>query len=463
MVDHYSESELKLLAILPSITAPLSVLGASMIIFMIVNQKMSSERRLNHRLLLAISATDLITSSVNMLGPLPVRDDVGAYMAMGNVTTCSASGFLIHFFFARALYNMALMWTFLCQIRYELREEDIADKYDRRIHVVAIGYPLITGIVGLVLEVFNPVSNLGLLKCYIAPYPPDCEREDSQVECTRGEMARPYLVVATLIPVIIVVGFLFTSTFLVWWTVRQHAIQARRTSQFNVQSSMFRDVSIQSIMYGIFFFNSYVWVLINPVVDVTIGRESSKLRVIARFLSEIFYPSQGLWTWLIFIRPRYLRIRTNFEEQSLAWVLRETVFGEKLDHAKYSKTPRSVLMRQGSQQNLERQKSWRTLSSSSLKRANGGDGGGGGGADTHVPANFQDTDVGTNAAPGSGTRRSGTVPSSHSFQDSFGSITTPNSIEIHNPSDSVVLERTMPTSSPIVDWDPSVLAKNEQQ
>jgi hypothetical protein len=209
-----------------------------MIIFMIVKQKKNaSERRLYHRLLLAIAGTDGITSSIYMLGPLPVRDDVGAYMAKGNVTTCTTYGFLIHFFLTSAIYNMGLMWTFLCQIRYDLREEVIAEKYERKIHVVAIGFPLLTGIVGLILQVFNPVNSLGLLKCYITAYPPDCDMEDSDVECTRGSMARPFLVFGALIPVLIVVGFLFTATFLVWWTVRQHAIQTSRSAQFNVPSS----------------------------------------------------------------------------------------------------------------------------------------------------------------------------------------------------------------------------------
>jgi hypothetical protein len=432
MVDRYSESELKLLAILPSITAPLSFLGASMIIFMIVNRKMSSDRRLYHRLLLAIAATDLLTSSVTMLGPLPVRDNVGAYMAKGNVTTCSASGFVNHFFGANVLYNLGLMWTFLCQIRYELREEVIAKKYERQIHVVAIGYPLMTGILGLVLQVFNPVNSMGLLKCYIAAYPPDCDLKDSPVKCTRGEMALPYLVVVTLIPTFLVVGSLFIATFLVWWTVRQHAIQARRTSQFNVQRNMSREVAIQSIIYGIFFFNNYVWVLIDPVVDVMIhGGGHSHMRVIVRVISEIFYPSQGLWTWLIFIRPRYLRIRTTCKEQSFTWVLRETVFGERLDHSKYMNTPRSATMRIKSQPQGQGQKS---------KKIRSGASGGGDGGDDAVSTLLESSGDG-NQSPPSNIKMDTTI-SGESL---------------------VLLERTTTTSSS-VRWDSSLLTtKDEEQ
>jgi hypothetical protein len=426
-----------------------------MIIFMIVKQKKNaSERRLYHRLLLAIAGMDVITSSIYMLGPLPVRDDVGAYMAKGNVTTCTAYGFLLHLVFAGAIYNMGLMWTFLCQVRYEVREDVIAQHYERKIHVMAIGFPLLTGIVGLIFQVFNPVNSLGLLKCYIAAYPPDCDLVDSDMqECTRGSMARPFLVVGAMIPFFIVLGFLFSATFLVWWTVRQHAIQTRGTSQFNVQSNISREVAIQSIIYGIFFFNTYVWVLIDPLVDVVIGGGSSKMRIVVRVVSEIFYPSQGLWTWLIFIRPRYLRIRTNCREQSLMWVLHETVWGETLDHAKYMNTSRSACMRA----RLSQQQSQQQQHHQQQQQSKAGSG---------SFSFFQQASVGSGNADCSGSGGDG--PVSTTLQDSGNgnpntASSSSSSTSIHRNtttgSESLVqLEKTTTTSSSIaVRWDPSLL------
>ena len=140
-----SNSQLKCLAILPSIAGPLSVLGSSGILYHILVVKKRSERRLYHRLLMGTSCFDILSSSWQMLGPLPVNIEAGGFVGRGNVATCTAMGFFLHMSLGVILYNVCMMGTFLAMVRYGVREERIADRYERWMHGVCAMFPFWTG------------------------------------------------------------------------------------------------------------------------------------------------------------------------------------------------------------------------------------------------------------------------------------------------------------------------------
>ena len=164
-----SHSQLMALAILPSISAPFSVLGSSLIIYMLIHRP-DDRPRTYRRLLLGVSVFDIVLSSVVMLGPLPVPQETGAFMARGNTATCSAAGFGLSIAISNLFYNASLMLFFVLKIRYKVREHDIEKRVEPFMHLVSILVPLCFGIVCLSLELYNPTS-LGLLKCFISPYP----------------------------------------------------------------------------------------------------------------------------------------------------------------------------------------------------------------------------------------------------------------------------------------------------
>jgi hypothetical protein len=88
----------RLLAILPLLTAPLSVAGSSLIIYTILAERRKKLEGVYHRLMLGMSTADFISSlSMIVLGPWAVAQDASEFSpgARGNVRTCDASGFFL--------------------------------------------------------------------------------------------------------------------------------------------------------------------------------------------------------------------------------------------------------------------------------------------------------------------------------------------------------------------------------
>jgi hypothetical protein len=331
-VDRYTETQLKVLAIIPMVVCPMSLLGSAAVIYMIY---LRGERRLYHHMMFMISIIDMCTSFVGMFGPVPVPESTGAFLARGNTATCELQGFFNQLTISNMFYNMFLMLTFVNIVRYGAKEEALSTRYESFIHFFSLSFPIATGIAAVFLDIFNPVPDLGLLRCYIAAYPPDCDADDSIEECTRGENYRDFLVFFALGPFLLCLLLLFGSIFLICWTIRQNDKRSRRLSQHNIRNTN-RAISVQAIIYGIFFFNTYVWVLVDPIVDLLLPDDGeSMFRIIVRFLSETFYGWQGFFNFLIYVRPRYVRIRSYREDQTALWVFREAVFGVKLEDPRY--------------------------------------------------------------------------------------------------------------------------------
>lgn len=326
------ETQIMVIAILPSVISPLSIIGSAGIIYMLCIR--GEKHRLYHRIMFCISVFDIITSSMSMLGPMPVPEATGAFLAKGNTASCSAQGFFMQLTFTTGAYSACLMLAFLLMGRSEGKEETIPLHYEKFVHGTAVGFPIITGIFGVALGLFNPVPSLALQRCYIAAYPPDCDITED-VKCTRGANARAFLLFFFFIPNLILLICLLACTFLIWWTVRQQDRKARH-SQYNTRTTS-RAVAVQSIIYGLFFFNTYAWLLIDPIVNlVTPHGGSSNFVVIVQLLSEFFYWSRGMFNFLIFLRPRYVRIRSIDSDQSALWACREAVFGRNLNEQRRS-------------------------------------------------------------------------------------------------------------------------------
>ena len=79
-------------------TAPLSVAGSALIIWVIVNERQSLRRSVYHRILLGMSVLDFFNSlSMIVFGPwaVPKQESDTVYHARGTFTTCAVSGFFL--------------------------------------------------------------------------------------------------------------------------------------------------------------------------------------------------------------------------------------------------------------------------------------------------------------------------------------------------------------------------------
>ena len=138
----------QVLAILPIPSAILSVIGSSVIIYMAFSTRRQRKWSTYTRLLIGLSICD-ISSSVSLgLAAFMRRPQSGRAWAFGNDATCTAEGTLLQFAHSNLFYNMFLSFYFLATVRFGVKHTVIAKRYEPIMHFVALGYPLVTALIG---------------------------------------------------------------------------------------------------------------------------------------------------------------------------------------------------------------------------------------------------------------------------------------------------------------------------
>ncbi|CAJ1953928.1 unnamed protein product [Cylindrotheca closterium] len=170
-----SDAQDYVLSLLPIPASLLSIFGSVCIIrmnFQTQNNK-SKKRTPYNRLLIAMSVCDIIYS-ITLAGSifLMPQDTSHRILASGNDETCTLAGFLMQFSNATIIYNTMLSFYFLCIARFGISNEKISKCIEPFMHILSIGYPLITGLFGAFMGVYSEpeLSNA----CWVNNYPEKC-------------------------------------------------------------------------------------------------------------------------------------------------------------------------------------------------------------------------------------------------------------------------------------------------
>jgi hypothetical protein len=168
-----SDLQKKVLAILPIPSAILSILGSSIIIYMAMRSRKSKPWTPYNRLLVAMSSYDMITSiTLAIAAFLYPKETSNKAWAFGNDATCSMIGFLNQLAYSGTFYNAMLSYYFLLTARFAVKNEQIARRIEPAMHIMAVGFPAVSGFVGLILDVYaEPDVNIG---CWVNRYPKRC-------------------------------------------------------------------------------------------------------------------------------------------------------------------------------------------------------------------------------------------------------------------------------------------------
>jgi hypothetical protein len=331
-----SDRQLRVLYIVPSVTGSLSILGSSLILLMLY--KRGNRKWLYHRLLLAMSSVDILVSFWIALGALPVPKETQNPRAKGNWATCSMNGFVIQLSLCTAFYNFSLLFYYYLMIRCKWKENDIKRRLEVPMHLFSLGVPIVLGIVGLSLELYTP-NGLGFQRCYIGTYPPGCDQLPG-VECFRGsensKLLQMWFSIYAAAPAYTGVAIL---TLLIYQTARQEYRRSSVSDRTRVLNSH-REMKRQSLMYGILFFNTFIWTCIPPRIqksmhDIT-AEELVRIIYPIQVVAVVFWPLQGLFNFLIFARPRFVRLRHVCQDESLWWVCKETIWGAPVKDRQYA-------------------------------------------------------------------------------------------------------------------------------
>jgi hypothetical protein len=249
-----TESKQMAIAILPKVSALLSICGSGFIIYDILTshfniahhwwKKEPSENDVSirmsgtprnratktrgrktltnsayYRLMLAMSSSDFIVSIAWFCTTWPIPKDENSldnpsevlYGNIGTMQTCTAQAFFIQLGIVTPFYNGLLSLYYYLTICKEWKEKDFKRKVEYAGHFVAVGFGLGTAIAGLFMEIYNNSK----VWCWIAPYPAGCGSDENP--CERGinsKMLRWAFYYGPLWVMIFVVAFFMSLVYL---------------------------------------------------------------------------------------------------------------------------------------------------------------------------------------------------------------------------------------------------------
>lgn len=304
MADNYfTISEQKVLALTPLFSGFLSVLGSATILSTIWRDRKEKLQHPYHRIMVAMSFYDLITSLNLMVAFLAVPKGL-FWGARGTTLTCEISGFLLVSMQVMPFYNFGVSVYYVLVIRYGKSQEFLQRYVEPIIHAVATSIPLGLGIWAWVSDAINSVKQLGGL-CQIYEFPFKCSATDG-VECTRGhnwKIISTFAGFGLLVPLWI---GLIVAMAIVALHVRKHEVSVAQ-SRMNPETARLRQTCIQAMLYIVAYFVTYAFVPANQILAMLDIKPQFSIAV----LLKVFLPFQGFLNFFIYIRPRYVMLKAK--------------------------------------------------------------------------------------------------------------------------------------------------------
>ena len=331
-----NETKTIFLSYAPFFSSPMSVVGSGLIILCIMRHQRGKRSSVYHRILIGMSCLDILFSTAYAFGSTPkpppdpewstIFGNKADLLAMGNTTTCAVQAFFVQFGFMSYSYSACLCIYFVLAIRYNVKEALLARYVEPIMHTVVLSFVLFTAICAQV----KGYANENIPVCWVGTSPPLCDVLPN-IQCIRGESYRDFVRWAITYPVWIESGSIFACLLTVMWTVIEKrkssarfvfqeqgntvtsVIQRQTSRTFDAQT---RSVVVQCLLYCFSFTNGIFWQTFQLTLQFrkTEGLFQQWFFVVA--LSIILFPLQGFFNFIVFIRPGYLHMRSQYPERS---------------------------------------------------------------------------------------------------------------------------------------------------
>jgi hypothetical protein len=267
-----------------------------------------------------ISIVDSIISLNFMFSFLAIPEGL-FWGAIGNTTSCEASGFFFTLLSSQSYFNAGLALYYYLIIVRSSRQEYLNKRVEPFIHATSLLLPLCFAIWILTTDSYNPLYYNGGW-CSVYEYPAGCSRVGSNVKCTRGSMAKLigtiYLFCFTLSPFM---AYMLAMTSILCY-VRGRRISLRPSSTFD----QFKETIIQAILYIASFIVPYTF----TILALFVTSEDPLSRFIFASFLKLILPLSGLFNVIIYIRPRYVILRYSRGQNVPSFtLLREIIMGSR--------------------------------------------------------------------------------------------------------------------------------------
>eukprot|EP00980_Cylindrotheca_fusiformis_P011756 scaffold2799_cov117-Cylindrotheca_fusiformis.AAC.3 len=306
------------------------------------------------RLLVAMSVSGIFFSlTISIAAFLRPQETSSRVWAFGNDATCSGIAFLNQLSFSAVLYNGMLSVYFLLTARFGYKNSRISKIIEPIMHIISIGFPLLSATTGVVLGIYGETSSA--LGCWVEPI-------------AWLYYAIPALIVFCMLLVNNVAIYMFvrrqiqrnhrrrssrrpsttaSSTFddgSSFGATNELSISKRRLSETDrssfssqiqtEQNRRMKLVSSQAFLFVVSYFSCNIWSGIIGLADSRTQSEAEELELLVNYypvlvLQAALLPLQGLFNMVVFIRPKYLKIRHDRPRRSRVWAIKRSIFGEK--------------------------------------------------------------------------------------------------------------------------------------
>ena len=154
------------IAILPKISAFLSLMGSTMILISVLRSK-KNRQSMQQRIVCAMSFFDFLVSiawvATGLFVPSSFKEK-GFPLAIGNEASCNAQGFIIQLYTASFIYNVSLSLYYTLIIRRNWPMHKMK-KLEKCLHIVPVSFGLITAILAVSLNLIGDAN----WDCWIEP------------------------------------------------------------------------------------------------------------------------------------------------------------------------------------------------------------------------------------------------------------------------------------------------------
>ena len=349
-ISSLSETQDMVLSLLPILPALLSLWGSANIIYMVL---VSGKKTPYRRILLGLSVCDMISSVVFPWQAFLLPSDTSQRLwAVGNDATCDALGFFQQFTFCSVWYNGMLSFYFLLTVKFGVKEDRMSRRYEPWMHILSIGYPLITALIGAGFGMYNE-NQIGHA-CWIYDFPQGCvtcdlvEPLEGEQCCLSATMAWIFAGVPTFLTFVAIVG----NNLLVFLHVRATIVKSQRyleklalgagddssvgsclsTASHNPhQARRIRAVATQAFLYVLAFLVTYVPAMALRILESRGYGASDESKLFPALVCQaICLPLQGFFNCLIYVRPSYARVRKEHPQERRFWAFRRALHGDKV-------------------------------------------------------------------------------------------------------------------------------------
>ncbi|CAJ1931664.1 unnamed protein product [Cylindrotheca closterium] len=372
----------KFLAILPIPSALLSVFGSSVIIMMVVQSYKKKKWTPYTRLLVLMSLFDIQGSLTFAAGTfLRPRETSTKLWALGDDATCVTIGFLHTIGFSSFFFQGMLSCYFVLRTKFGFTDDRIAKQVEPIMHVIAIGYPLLSAIMGVSLNLFGElgsglgcwVTDYGAYSWFVYAIPTFCA-----ILCLTGNSIVLFRFIWEHTRRLTTSGSLLTDStrtcgksdrFKVserTGSTQKNASQFMSTSENQQLDSIsddddedeedsFRDVDkyentevtrqrrrmkllgSQALLFVISYFICNLWTGIMLLQESQAHTDEEKHAMMVKYysiamLQAFFHPLQGFCNMMVYVRPKYLTFRYGLPDESRFSVAKLAVFGEDAEN-----------------------------------------------------------------------------------------------------------------------------------